>query len=308
MLIEHAIHTSSQTTGNEGYQIVAASPGIDDSELGQLALWCPSHDGLLPEFCASGSISFFQLSDGKNWITRTRTAGTEYSDRGGYRLVTHCMRIPDEIFIKFSNNPFSVLDAVVAGGHLDIDIDGVLPKEGKIQPVALIGRARAFDPIRLRAWERTLGHHLLIQIVDSCCTSTHLAFVGGSEVFSWLAALVNILPVSTRKVISFSTGQRAVASRKFRWTSAPDDYHLLRRWQLDGIRIIHCHSKPDRSTTPVATQANGKKLNGWTSFLDYCLTQNRLDAFQIAIEHDDAPNNLKSLDDFANHTRSILKL
>lgn len=291
MFIEHAIHTSSQTIGNEGYQIVAASPGIGDLERSQLASWCPSHNGLLPNFIASGSISSFQLSDGHHWITRTWNAGNEYSNRGGYRLLTHCLRIPEAIFLNFANNPFAVMDAVVAGGYLDIDNEGMRD----IKPFSLVGRARAFDAHRLSEWVETLGHHRIVDIVNTCCCSHRVAFVGGPEIQCWLASLINLFPVPSRGKISFCIGQQAVTSRPFQWMSAPNDNRLLRRWQLDGIRMIYCHVEGSDQPPPRATQDDHTKLHGWASFLAHCLMDDQLDVLKVAIGRNDTPADLESL-------------
>ena len=44
--VQQAIFTSVRRNGRDGYQLVAASPGVSDPAQRELAIWGPSHDSL----------------------------------------------------------------------------------------------------------------------------------------------------------------------------------------------------------------------------------------------------------------------
>lgn len=292
--IEHAIYTSSCNERNEGYQVVAASSGICAEERNELVAWCPSHDGLLTEAVALGGLSSFQLSNGQRWVTRTETAGEEYSGRGGARLVTHCLRVPLDVLRKFANNPFAVLDAAIAGGRLDIEADAV----GVLEPFTLVGRAKAFDVCLLRDCEQTLGRDGLLDLLGVCCSAGRIAFVGG-DTSRWMAATLNLLPITVRRDLSLSTGLRHVASRQFQWFQTPNDVRLHRQWQRDGI-LVFCHGAGCDREAQTQTDPSGDATgtNAWVSFVANCIDHDTLSELQIAIENDNAPSDLMSLDQY----------
>jgi hypothetical protein len=279
--IEHAIFTSARTGRNEGYQFVAASPRIARDQQRELAAWCPSHNGLLPSAAVSGGISFFRTASGSYYVTRTLADGNEYSGRGGPRLVTHCLSLPEELLGRFANNPFAVLDAAVAGGHLDVSH----ALKGDLEPFSLVGRARAFDRVLLRAAERRHGQRRLVELLTACCTANRVGFVSGPETAKVVAALLNLLPVSTRTEISFAIGLRPTTCRPVRWLSLePDDLSGQRQLQRDGIAFID--SCPDGDTLGCRGATNPAKestASAWAAFVTDCLTRDQLDRLEAAI-------------------------
>src|SRR5262245_60156679 len=102
--VDQAIFSSAHTSTHDGYQILATSPGVTRAESEQLAIWCPSHDSLLPA-CDDGSLNFFPC-EGRYCLSRTVPAGAEYSGRQGPRIYTHCFLLGRETLGRFADNAF----------------------------------------------------------------------------------------------------------------------------------------------------------------------------------------------------------
>ena len=60
-LIEQAVFTSAETDRSAGYQIVAASPGLGEADLRELAAWGPSHGSLVDPSPDGVSFNFHPL-------------------------------------------------------------------------------------------------------------------------------------------------------------------------------------------------------------------------------------------------------
>lgn len=108
-VVQQAIFTSAKTDRSAGYQILAASPGLAESDRRELAAWGPSHDSLLDTGPDALSVNFFPLPSGSFCVSRTTPAGWEYSGRGGYRIYTHCLIASPEVLWQFANHPLALL-------------------------------------------------------------------------------------------------------------------------------------------------------------------------------------------------------
>lgn len=108
-LIEQAVFTSAETDRSAGYQIVAASPGLGEADLRELAAWGPSHGSLVDPSPDGVSFNFHPLKSGRYCVSRTTSSGWEYSGRGAARVYTQCLVLPGDELARFANNPFAVL-------------------------------------------------------------------------------------------------------------------------------------------------------------------------------------------------------
>ena len=120
MQVEQAIFTSCRTPRMDGYQLVAASRGITNEQADELSAWGPAHDSLLRTDARGGSINFHLLHDGVACVSKSLPAGAEYSGRSGPKVYTICLLVTPDLFARFANQPFRILDAAAAGGHLRV--------------------------------------------------------------------------------------------------------------------------------------------------------------------------------------------
>ena len=119
-IIEQAVFTSAPTHRTAGYHLVGRSPGVTEVDVRELAVWGPSHDSLLDLGPDATSVNFHPLPSGAYCVSRTVSAGFEYSGRGGHRVYTQCLILPPDVLRRFANNAFAVVRAAVAGGMLQV--------------------------------------------------------------------------------------------------------------------------------------------------------------------------------------------
>ena len=130
-VVEQAIFTSAKTDRLAGYQILAASPGLVEADRRELAAWGPSHDSLLDSGPNAVSLNFFPLPSGSFCVSRTTTAGSEYSGRG-HRIYTHCLIASPEALRQFANHPLRLFDAAAAEGGLK-GLDAIPARLGTLE-------------------------------------------------------------------------------------------------------------------------------------------------------------------------------
>jgi hypothetical protein len=222
-VIEHAVYASARSQQREGYQVVAASAGIAPEDIRELALWCPSHDGLIH---SSGvqSINAHKLPSGAHCVGRSFAAQAEYSGRGGTHVVTHALVISPDDYARFANNPFAVMRAAVAAGQSTEAIAG----QRTLEPFGLVGRARPFDSAVVRL--ATAKHALedFASALETCLAADVAAIATQDDAATLMAALLNCLPPSLRPAISLATGLVYSSTRPYRWVAHTPDPHALR--------------------------------------------------------------------------------
>ncbi len=292
MLVDQAIFTSAQTAQRDGYQLVATSPGVSDDDARQLALWCPSHDALVDRPAAK-SINFHPLPSGAFCISRTVPAGEEYSARGGPRIHTHCLIVSPEVFARFANDPFAVVNAAVGGG--DLDVPAQLPTS--LDRLPLIGRASVVNEELLKGLADELGPTSLANVLDQALHARCVALVNGPPAEHVMAGLIACLPSECRLELSFSTGLRHSPQRRFRLLAPggePSHHRQLSRQH--GISVINLAALRDDGLDRLAAwpQAVGRTLAaGGPAALTACFTRPR-PGFTLA--------NLDSLADELAHS------
>lgn len=234
MLIEQAIFTSAKTQRAQGYQLIGRSPGLSDTDARDLAVWGPSHDSLLSTSAARGSTNFFQLSSGHYCVSRTSTAGAEYSGRGGDVVHTRFLVVPPEVLIRFANNPFTLLRAATAIGAMEV----VTPVSERLEPLRLGGRSAPVDMGLLAHLARDPGPDVMATLVQTALSSDRLAVASPVPSEQLLAGLMNLLPIECRTEFSFSTGLKLSPSRPVRVAALPEDEANWKSIARGGVTLL----------------------------------------------------------------------
>ncbi len=253
MLIEQAIFTSADTSRAKGYQLVATSPGVADVDARHLSGWGPSHDSLA-EFCVPPvSVNFHVLPSGACCVSKTQTAGPEYSGRGT-RVYTSCLIAPPELSARFANNPFALLRAAAAKG---------LPKihnapPAHLAPFQLPGRAAAVDEGLIARLAEQLGARRLAWLMQSVLEGPPVFMAGAPKPDGAIAGVLHCLPPRARTEISFSTGLRFSSRRSFRLLAVhPANRELQRLAHEHSALLVDLESEPPRDFRPT----------GWAAYL-----------------------------------------
>jgi len=265
--IEQAIFTSAETDRSAGYQVVAGSPGLCESDAHELAVWGPSHDSMLSLDSDAVSLNFHPLPSGAFCVSRTTAAGWEYSARGGHRVYTHCLLVPPEVLRRFANNPFALMKAAVAAGA--VQTYGRVP--GRLEPLGLAGGAAPVDQTLLVRLAANPGPQRIAALVQAALDSPCLALAAGPSAGELIAGLLNCLPVECRTEFSFSTGLKFSSRRPFRIVTLSDD-PAEQRWlaQRANVTVLPLDAELPVPATVIDgwAQLIGRVLaGGWISFL-----------------------------------------
>jgi hypothetical protein len=217
--VEQAIFTSCRTSRLDGYQLAATSPGVTKEQADELSAWGPAHDSLLRSDARGGSINFHMLADGVACVSKSLPAGAEYSGRSGPRVYTVCLLVGAELFARFANQPYRILDAAAASGHLRV----LSRVPENLPPISLRGRASATMPSLLTALADDTSRRQALALLTAA-TMAEVVLIRAGENFRVLVDLtLNLLPVECRPAFSFSTGLKYSTQRRFRVVAAPND-------------------------------------------------------------------------------------
>jgi hypothetical protein len=257
MKLEQAIFTSAKTDRAVGYQIIAHSPGIHQVDVRELAVWCPSHDSLLEEGNEACSINFHPLPSGAYCISRTVPAGWEYSGRGGMRVYTHCLIASPEALAHYSNNPFALLQSVLATGAMDIHD----PLPTRLESLDLTGGAAQVDQSLLMSLSYSPGPRHMAVFAQSALNALCLAAGGERSTSELFEGLLNCFPPGCRLEFSFSTGLKFSGRRPFRLIALPKDPGQ-RRWM---------EHQNNMSPLDLSQPLPSIPIDGWARFIERVL-------------------------------------
>jgi hypothetical protein len=238
VLIEQAIFASTVTNRAQGYQLVARSPGLSESDARELAAWGPSHDSLLSSDGAPTSVNSFRLASGSFCVSRTSESGSEFSGRGGAGVYTQFLIVPPDILARFANNPFAVLRAAMAGGHVRV-FD---PIPEVLESVRLVGRSAVADLPLLAQLARHPGPHAMATLIQTALASDRLAVASQVPLDHLLAGLISTLPVECRGEFSFTTGLRFCTRRPVRIIALPADRSSWHPIARAGFTLLNLDS------------------------------------------------------------------
>lgn len=261
--IEQAVFTSAETDRLAGYQVVATSPGVSEADARQIAVWGPSHDALLESSPSAVSYNFHPLSGGSYCVSRTTSAGREYSGRGGARIYTQCLIVPPSTLARFANNPFALLRAALAAGVLLLH--DKVPE--RLEPLRLAGRAAVVDQALLARLCANPGPDWLASLVEAALTSATVAVTAGPSAEHLIAGLVNCLPPECRLQFSFSTGLKFSLRRPFRVIAlAEDEEERHRVKRLYDVAVLDVSGRVPSDFTP---------KESWARFIQRALRTRR---------------------------------
>lgn len=230
MLVPQAIFTSVRSGRNEGYQLAAVSSGVSSEQERELSQWGPGHDSLYELPPGTPCASFHPLQSGGFCLSLSMLSGREYSGRAGQRVYTRSYLLSAETLERFANHPFRVMEALVAGGHVDV-LD---PVPRQLDAIPLIGRASPVNVDDLERVCQTFPPEQLSCLVNAALTGTPLGIVGGAAPHRLLRALLDLLPLPRRPECSLTTGLKPSQRRPFRWTVLPPD----REHQREAARLL----------------------------------------------------------------------
>ena len=239
VLVEQAVYTSVRTGRNEGYQLAVKSPGISDQQARELTQWGPGHDSVYSGLHTTKTTNFHRMESGPYCVSQTVLAGREYSGRGGQRVYTHIFLVPPSTLLRFGNNPFRIMDALVASGRFTVAEQVPL----KLDPINLVGRASLVNTVNLEQASRTIGPYKLATLLNAALRTEPLGVVSSTPGRSLFSTLFDLLPLSVRPDFSFTTGLRISAIRHYRLAILPDaaeeQRQAIRQVHLDLVNLIH---------------------------------------------------------------------
>jgi hypothetical protein len=253
-MIEQAIFTSAETCRLRGYQLVAASPGIDAQIARELTTWSPSHESLCDGGDAAASVNFHPVG-GERWcISQSVAAGEEYSGRGGTRVYTQAFVVGQEDLGRFANSPFALLRTVRGCGLLNVQ-DPIPPH---LTPLALPGQSAPVDEGLLAQFVEQHGPARVAWLVDAALASDRLLVIGAENRDLLAAGLINCLPAECRPEISLATGLVYSPRRPFKVNVLSLDAVDARRLsRQSGITVLNIADEPPADFIP----------SGWAAYL-----------------------------------------
>jgi hypothetical protein len=230
VFVQQAIFTSVRSGRNEGYQLAAMSPGVAQEDARELAQWGPGHDSLYDRHAGAECVSFQRLRSGWYCVAWSSLAGREYSGRAGQRVYTQCFLIAAESLSRFANNPFRILEAMIAGGHATV-LD---PIPRALDPVPLLGRASAANLDAVEQVCRACGPERLACLVNAALETDRLGIASDVAPSRLFSVLLDLLPLPLRPEFSLTTGLKVSLRRPFRLVALPAD----RESQREAARLV----------------------------------------------------------------------
>lgn len=248
--MEHAVFTSAQSQKGDGYHLVARSAGITDADARELTAWGPSHDALAQQKVVAKSINFFRLSSGQFCIGRTITAGEEYSERGGWKVLTNYVVVSPADLFRFANNPFAIVRAALAAGEFDLPD----PISSRLPAIEIAGRAAKIDHAALYRISSKLSHEEVIDLVKRIFADQRTVIATEINAELLVLAIVNTLPIDRRTELTFSTGLRLSQQRPFRLVVLPPDAdEEFKRARHSGMEVLPVFAQKSRECLSSAT-------------------------------------------------------
>jgi GTPase-associated protein 1, N-terminal domain type 2 len=255
MRLEQAIFTSVRGARLDGYQLAAASPGINSQLAKELTGWGPAHDSLWSVEPGAKSVNFHRLSEELFCVSQTSIAGAEYSGRGGGRVYTQMLVVPGEVLARFAGDPFQIIQAVSASGRMLIHEQ--LPDS--LPTIPLLGRGSELGPSTAADLICRIRAETLAELTEVLASNWSMTVVTNLPVPRLFQAVLQQLSLSERMEISFSTGLRPSSRRPFKLSIAPNDPALARQSQrISGGRIIEVLAEEQAAIGLRTARAAGK--------------------------------------------------
>ena len=283
MHVEQAVFTSTQTDRAEGYQLVAASPGLTPEDRQELIVWGPSHDSLAYGDPQASSVNFFPLPSGNYCVSKTTSTSGEYSGRAGPRIYTQCLVATPETLRRLANNPFALLRAATAQGTLRAQ--ETVPTS--LEAIRLVGRCALVDHGLLTDLSHDPGIEWMAAALAEMIAQPKWGLAVPAPLASRLiSGLLNCLPVECRTEISFTTGLRWSPRRPFRIVCLGLDPAEIRRTERQQGPVF--------SLTGQALDLSAIDA-GWAGFVAEVLRTGRTSTLTTFLTKAAAPGRLAEL-------------
>jgi hypothetical protein len=241
MRLQQAIFTSIKAQRLDGYQLAAASPGIDAELAKELTVWGPAHDSLWDTRRDARSVNFFPLAGGDYCLSWTTAGGEEYSARGGPRIYTQMFIVPPEVLLRFASDPFLVLRALAAAGRLVVH-ETIPPS---LPTVPLLGGSSPPNESLTTQTLEEIGEAVFSELVEAVTTTPMVAVLTSGHVERLFQAILHALPAADRLKLSFTTGLKDSSRRPFRLFVLPNDPSLIRQSRrMNGAKVIDLTGEP----------------------------------------------------------------
>jgi hypothetical protein len=256
-LVEQAILASVETDRRSGYQVVARSAGVCSADLCELAVWEPSCDSMHETGPDAESFNFYPLPSGAYCLSRTTP--TDWEHGVGPRMYTHCLIVPVEVWDRFANNPFALLQVISDHGLWQQPSEPCPPLTPFLPPAgpALV------DPALLQQLAADLGPKKVAALVQQARNVVCLAVAGASRPMVLIAGLLSCLPPECRLEFSFATGLKFSPRRPFRVVAISDD-PAERLWVASYPNVTMLDLGQD--AMPESTS-----VDGWSQFIERTL-------------------------------------
>jgi hypothetical protein len=323
VLIEQAIFTSAESDHAVGYHLVARSPGVEECDARELTVWGPSHDSLESTSVATAaSVNFFRLPTGAYCVSKTQLAGEEYSGRG-LRTYTHCLVVPQQVLVRFANNPFTLLRAAWAKGLLRV-CDAV---PSQLVPFQLPGRSPPVDDGLIGQLVEQCGARTIGRLIEAILQPLPVVLVGVKKPEATVAGILNLLPLSSRGELSFATGLKYSQRRPFHLLIASEESSELRRLCRQNLVTVidvspsfprlagtrgQTKADPVGTTVPAAsdlgnlTGASATSPAGWGGYLAECIDRDALTLVLEQLRDRKEGLRLANLNELGDHLRREL--
>jgi len=217
MRLPQAIFTSVRGQKIAGYQLAARSEEIGEELAHELTVWGPAHDSLLEEDTDEPSINFHPLGPDHFCLSLTRSAGEEYSGRGGARIYTQMFVLTREALARFDHNPLLILRAIETSGRL-ITFEDI---PDRIRSIPLVGRTH--EATALDGDELQVETDSLAPVAAAVLKDESLGVATSLPPRRFLSLLLRQIPREERLKVSFTTGLRPSPRRPFRLCLLPSD-------------------------------------------------------------------------------------
>ena len=232
MLVEQAIFTSARTAAQQGYQLVARSPGLPEGVARFLARWGPSHGALQSDEVHTASLNYLPID--AEWVACSRTVygGPEYSGRGALQTVTFILLLRRPQLAGYDYHPLALLRTAQLLGHLWLSP----PEHADLPAVEL--------PNHLPAAARhqaapSAARQTILEQSQRILMRERLAWIGFADAPILLEELIDRLPEQQRLDLSFTTGLQLSQHRRFRLHVMPKpDVATYGRLSSQGIRFL----------------------------------------------------------------------
>ncbi|UCG15216.1 MAG: hypothetical protein JSV19_07950 [Phycisphaerales bacterium] len=244
---DQAIYSSLRTLVGQGYQIIAASPGLTATEKKEITRRSPSHGGLCQDGPEAAAVGFYKLSTGRLAVAFSCDGGAEHTGRGVRRIYTHVTVLQADDFEKFGFNPSNVLIAVDRVGGLEVRLDP--PR--RLDPLTLQPLDR-FNRERAAAAVGRFGAPWITYALSLVLRHMRLVVSGDLDPGECMEAILLGVPGPLRADVSFSAGLRFSVGRPYAVTVVAGNPEKTRRL-VRGQRLEYLEpdtETPDPPDTP----------------------------------------------------------